>query len=201
MQKTILITGASSGFGRETAKLFNKNGWNVIASMRSPEKEKELNKLGNVRVVHLDVTDKQSIQKAVNEGINQFGKIDVLLNNAGFGAIGALEAATDEIITQQFNVNFYGLIHVTKVVLPYMRQNSEGIIINVSSMGGKITLPFSSLYHATKFAVEGLSEAIQYELNPLGIKLKIIEPGSYRTDFGNRSLITFGIDDFSDYKP
>ncbi|MBT2619876.1 MULTISPECIES: SDR family oxidoreductase [Chryseobacterium] len=201
MQKTILITGASSGFGRETTKLFQKNGWNVIASMRSPEKENELNKLNNVFVTQLDVTNKQSIQEAVNAGISQFGKIDILLNNAGYGAIGAIEAATDELIKQQFDVNLFGLIDVTKAVLPFMRQNKEGVIINISSMGGKITFPFGSLYHATKFAVEGLTEAMQYELNPLGIKLKLIEPGSYRTDFGNRSLAMFGIDGLEDYKP
>lgn len=201
MQKTILITGASSGFGRETAKLFYNNGWNVIATMRSPEKEKELNQLENVFVTHLDVTNKQSIQNAVNAGVEKFGTIDVLLNNAGYGAIGALEAATDELVRQQFEVNLFGLIDVTKVVLPYMRKNKEGVIINISSMGGKITFPFSSLYHATKFAVEGLTEALQYELNPLGIKLKIIEPGSYKTDFGNRSLSMFGIEDFRDYQP
>lgn len=201
MQKTILITGASSGFGRETAKLFHNNGWNVIATMRSPEKEEELNHLENVLVIHLDVTNKQSIQEAVNAGVDKFGTIDVLLNNAGYGAIGALEAATDELIRQQFEVNLFGLIDVTKAVLPYMRKNKEGIIINISSMGGKITFPFGSLYHATKFAVEGLTEAMQYELNPLDIKLKIIEPGSYKTDFGSRSLSMFGIEDFTDYQP
>ncbi|MBK1896229.1 SDR family oxidoreductase [Chryseobacterium paridis] len=201
MQKTILITGASSGFGRETTKLFHNNGWNVIATMRSPEKEKELSQLENVFVIHLDVTNKQSIQDAVNAGVRKFGTIDVLLNNAGYGAIGSLEAATDKIIRQQFEVNLFGLIDVTKAVLPYMRKNKEGVIINISSVGGKITFPFGSLYHATKFAVEGLTEAIQYELNPLGIKLKIIEPGSYRTDFGNRSLTMFGIEGFTDYQP
>ncbi|HWK03500.1 MAG TPA: SDR family oxidoreductase [Puia sp.] len=201
MAKTVLITGASSGFGRETALLFQKNRWNVIASMRSPEKETELSKLGNVLLVRLDVTDKQSIAGAVKAGIEKFGKIDVLVNNAGFGAIGALEAAPDEAIRRQYAINLFGLIDVTKVVLPEMRKNRDGLIINISSMGGRITIPFGSLYNSTKFAIEGLTEALQYELNPLGIQLKIVEPGSYKTNFNGRSMDFFGAGDLSDYQP
>jgi len=200
MTKTVLITGASSGFGKDTVKLFQKNGWNVIATMRSPEKETELSKLSNVLLAKLDVMDKHSIGDAVNKGIEKFGKIDVLVNNAGFGAIGALEAASDEVIRKQFGVNLFGLIDVTKEVLPVMRKNRSGIIINISSMGGRITIPFGSLYNSTKFALEGLTEAMQYELNPLGIKLKIIEPGSYITNFNGRSLDFFGSGNFDDYK-
>ena len=200
MKKTVLITGASSGFGNDTVKLFQQKGWNVIATMRSPENAKELAGLPNVLPVRLDVTDKQSITDAVNQGVATFGSIDVLVNNAGFGAIGAMEAASDETIRQQFGVNLFGLIDVTKAVLPTMRKNRSGIIINVSSMGGKITIPFGSLYNSTKFALEGLTEGLQYELNPLGIKLKIIEPGSYRTNFNGTSLNFFGSGDLEDYK-
>ncbi|MDR6941667.1 SDR family oxidoreductase [Mucilaginibacter pocheonensis] len=201
MKKTVLITGASSGFGKAAVKLFDTNNWNVIATMRSPEKETELSALSNVFVSKLDVTDKLSIQRSVDEGIEKFGKIDVLVNNAGYGALGALEAATEEQIKQQFDVNFFGLINVTKAVLPRMRQQKSGIIINVSSVGGRLTFPFSSLYHATKFAVEGLTESMQYELNPFGIRLKIVEPGGYKTEFSGRSMTLFNTDGLDDYQP
>src|SRR5476649_1549613 len=201
MKKTVLITGASSGFGRAAVKLFDANNWNVIATMRSPEKETELSTLSNVFISKLDVTDRSSIQNAVSEGIGKFGKIDVLVNNAGYGALGALEAATEKQVKQQFDVNLFGLIEVTKAVLPGMRQQKSGIIINVSSVGGRVTFPFSSLYHATKFAVEGLTESVQYELNPLGIRLKIVEPGGYKTEFAGRSMALFGVNGLEDYKP
>lgn len=201
MKNTVLITGASSGFGKETAKLFHKNGWNVIATMRSPEKEAELAALNNILISKLDVTDKATIQSAVKEGIDKFGKIDVLVNNAGYGAIGALETSPEEEIKKQFDVNLFGLIAVTQAVLPFMRQQGAGTIINISSVGGRVTFPFCSLYHATKFAVEGLTESMQYELNPLGIKLKIVEPGGYKTEFSGRSMAFLGGGDLSDYQP
>jgi len=200
MKKTVLITGASSGFGKAAAKLFHIKGWNVIATMRSPEKETELSNLSDVLISKLDVTDKLSIQNTVAAGIEKFGKIDVLVNNAGYGALGALEAATEEQVKQQFDVNFFGLIAVTKAVLAGMRKQRSGIIINVSSVGGRVTFPFSSLYHATKFAVEGLTESLQYELNPLGILLKIVEPGGYKTEFAGRSMTLFSNDGLDDYQ-
>src|ERR1700712_5659521 len=201
MKKTVLITGASSGFGKMAAKLFHTNDWNVIATMRSPEKETELAALSNVFISKLDVTDKLSIHNAVAAGIEKFGKIDVLVNNAGYGALGALEAATEEEIKKQFDVNLFGLIAVTQAVLPGMRQQKSGTIINVSSIGGRVTFPFCSLYHATKFAVEGLTESMQYELNPLGINLKIVEPGGYKTEFAGRSMTLFGGSGMEDYQP
>jgi NAD(P)-dependent dehydrogenase (short-subunit alcohol dehydrogenase family) len=200
MKKTVLITGASSGFGRVAAKLFHTKDWNVIATMRSPEKETELSTLSNVFISKLDVTDKLSIHNAVKAGIEKFGKIDVLVNNAGYGALGALEASTEEQVKQQFDVNFFGLIEVIKAVLPGMRQQRSGTIINVSSVGGRVTFPFSSLYHATKFAVEGLTESMQYELNSLGIRLKIVEPGGYKTEFAGRSMALFGTGGLDDYQ-
>lgn len=201
MKKTVLITGASSGFGKEAVKLFHNNGWNVIATMRSPEKETELSTLSNVLVSKLDVTEKATIQTAVAAGLEKFGQIDVLVNNAGYGALGALEASTGEEVKKQFDVNFFGLIEVTKALLPGMRQQKSGTIINVSSVGGRLTFPFSSLYHATKFAVEGLTESMQYELNPLGIRLKIVEPGGYKTEFSGRSMTLFNTDGLDDYQP
>jgi short-subunit dehydrogenase len=188
MEKTILITGASSGIGKETAKLFQSKGWNVIATMRNPETETELKQLAKVLVTKLDVLDLDSIQKAVDEGIQKFGGIDVLLNNAGYGAYGPLEAFSRDKILRQFNTNVIGLLDVTKAVLPHFRQNKKGIIINISSIGGKITFPLGSLYHGTKFAVEGISEALHYEVEQFGGKVKIVEPGMIATDFAGRSF-------------
>jgi NAD(P)-dependent dehydrogenase (short-subunit alcohol dehydrogenase family) len=191
MKRTVFITGASSGFGKESVHLFHEKGWNVVATMRSPSAGWAAG-LDGVLVERLDVTDAASIEAAVDSAIRTFGSIDVLVNNAGYGALGALEAASDAEIRRQMEVNLFGLIAVTKAVLPFMRARQSGVIVNVSSVGGRVTFPFSTLYHATKFAVEGLTESLQYELNPLGIRTKIIEPGGYRTDFAGRSMSSFG---------
>ncbi len=188
MGKTILITGASSGIGKETAKLFQSKGWNVIATMRNPERETELNQLPNVLVTKLDVLDFDSIQKAFEEGVHKFGGIDVLLNNAGYGAYGPLEVISKDKIIRQFNTNVIGLLDVTKTIIPHFRQNKKGIIINISSIGGKMTFPLGSLYHGTKFAVEGISESLNYEVEQFGGQVKIVEPGMIATDFGGRSF-------------
>ena len=188
MSKTILITGASSGIGKETAKLFQSKGWNVIATMRNPENETELKQLENVLVVKLDVLDLDSIQKAFKEAVQKFGNIDVLLNNAGYGAYGPLESFSREKILRQFNTNVIGLLDVTKTVLSHFRQNKRGIIINISSIGGKMTFPLGSLYHGTKFAVEGISESLNYEVEQFGGQVKIVEPGMIATDFAGRSF-------------
>lgn len=194
MPQTILITGASSGIGKATAKLFQANGWNVIATMRSPEKELELDKLDNVLVTRLDVTDPASINAAIGEGIERFGQIDVLLNNAGYGAYGPLEAFSMDRIERQFNTNVIGLFATSKGVLKHFRENKSGIIVNISSIGGQMTFPLGSLYHGTKFAVEGLSEALHYELEPFGVKVKIVQPGMIKTNFGGSSF-DFAMDD------
>lgn len=188
MRKTILITGASSGIGKETAKFFQSKGWNVVATMRNPEKETELTHLDNVLVTKLDVLDIVSINEAVQKGIKTFGTIEVLLNNAGYGAYGPLESFPRESILRQFNTNVIGLLDVTRALLPHFRENKNGIIINVSSMGGKITFPLGSLYHGTKFAVEGISESLRYEVEQFGGRVKIIEPGAIATDFAGRSF-------------
>lgn len=185
MSKTIIITGASSGFGRETAKLFHVHGWNVVATMRSPENEQELNQLENVLVTRLDVQDTGSVQNAVAEAVRQFGSIDVLLNNAGFGLMGVFESATPDQIHKQFAVNVFGLMDVTHTVLPIMRKQGSGTIINVSSFGGQVGLPFGSVYNSSKFAVEGFSESLSHELAALGISVKVIEPGGVATNFRN----------------
>ena len=196
---TILITGASTGIGHSTAKHFHANGWSVVATMRNPDDGADLADLDNVHVTRLDVTDSDSITHAVDEAIDQFGTIDVLLNNAGYGAYGPLEAFSMDRIRRQFDTNVIGLLEVTKNVLPQMRQQRTGTIINISSIGGQTTFPLGTLYHGTKFAVEGLSEALHYELEPLGIRVRIIEPGIIRTDFGGRSF-DFAIDEtLTDY--
>jgi len=188
MTQTILITGASTGIGKSTAELFQSKGWNVVATMRNPEDGADLAALENVLVTRLDVTDAKSIDTAVAEALENFGAIDVLLNNAGYGAYGPLESFEMERIKRQFDTNVIGLLAVTKAVLPHMRANKSGTIVNISSIGGQMTFPLGTLYHGTKFAVEGLSEALHYELETIGIKVKIIEPGMIATDFGGRSF-------------
>ncbi|ALC82960.1 MULTISPECIES: SDR family oxidoreductase [Bacillus] len=186
--KTILITGASSGIGRATANYFSERGWNVVATMRSPEKETELNRLDCVLVTKLDVERKATIQDAITKGIEHFGKIDVLLNNAGYAAFGPFEAATDVQVKKQFDVNVFGVMNSTKAILPHFRTNKAGMIINLSSIGGRVAFPLISLYHASKWAIEGFSESLYYELATQNIKVKVIEPGNIATDFTGRSL-------------
>ncbi|MFK8034729.1 MAG: SDR family oxidoreductase [Hyphomicrobiales bacterium] len=200
MTKTILITGASSGIGKVTAKLFQSKGWNVIATMRSPDKEEELNQLDNMLVTRLDVTDETSIAKAVENGISRFGKIDVLLNNAGYGAYGPLEAFPMERIRRQFDTNVIGLLATTKALLSHFRANASGTVINISSIGGQITFPLGALYHGTKFAVEGISESLHFELEAFGVKVKIVEPGMIATDFGGRSFDFVNDDAMEEYQ-
>jgi NAD(P)-dependent dehydrogenase (short-subunit alcohol dehydrogenase family) len=199
MSKTIIITGASSGFGRETAKLFQQQGWNVVATMRSPENDQELSGLENILVTRLDVQDIATIQNVVTEAINRFGSIDVLLNNAGYGLMGVFESATSEQIQKQYAVNIFGLMDVTRAVLPQMRQQGSGTIINISSFGGQVGLPFGSLYNSSKFAVEGFSESLSHELSALGIFVKIIEPGGVNTNF--RTGIEMIKNEIPEYNP
>ena len=200
MNKTILITGASSGIGKESAKLFQSKGWNVIATMRNPEGETELKQLENVLVTKLDVLDLDSIQKAFRDGIQTFGGVDVLLNNAGYGAYGPLEAFSRDKILRQFNTNVIGLLDVTKAVLPHFRQNKKGVIINISSIGGRMTFPLGSLYHGTKFAVEGISESLNFEVEQFGGQVKIVEPGMIATDFAGRSFDFSNDENLTEYQ-
>ena len=187
MNKVILITGASSGIGKETAKLFQTKNWKVAATMRVPEKAEDLQKIADVECFQLDVTEVDSIKSAINDTIEKFGRIDAVVNNAGYGLIGAFEAATQEQIEKQFQTNVFGLMNVCREILPYFREQKRGTIVNIASVGGRITFPLYSLYHATKWAVEGFSESLQYEVEPFGIKIKIIEPGPIKTDFYDRS--------------
>ncbi|MGH1517935.1 SDR family oxidoreductase [Chryseobacterium sp. JK1] len=198
MKNTVFITGASSGLGKASAILFQQKGWNVIAAMRSPENEKELNLLENVVLVKLDVTNRQEIQGAVEQGLEKFETIDVLLNSAGYGLMGVFESSNPDQIENQFAVNVLGLMNVIKEVLPTMRNQRKGMIINISSFGGITAGPFASLYNSSKFAVEGFSEALHFEVSAFGIDVKIIEPGSIATDFRNSiEMIHNTIEDYN----
>ncbi len=196
--KTVLITGTSTGIGKSLVKIFQSNGWNVIATMRKPENETELNKLSNVLVTELDVTKQTTIDSAITKGIEAFGKIDALINNAGIGMMGIAEASNEALMQRIFDVNVFGVIRTTKSILPHMRTNKSGLILNVTSIVGIFTLPYQGLYHATKHAVEGFTGSIQYELKPLGIDVKLVEPGGVETEFANNISLT-GDNEIADY--
>ncbi len=190
-RKTVLITGASSGIGKSCALYFHEKGWNVAATMRNPQKVSELANLPHCRLFTLDVTDESSIENAIRGAVAVFGKIDVLVNNAGYGAVGIFEASKASQIEQQFSTNVFGLMNVTKAVIPFMRETNGGTIINIASIAGRLAFPLYSIYHASKWAVEGFSESLAYELRQFNIKIKIIEPGAIRTDFYSRSQDLF----------
>lgn len=187
MQKTIFITGASSGLGKATARLFQSKGWKVIATMRNPGSETELNQLTDVTLLPLDVTDPKQIKETVGRAL-ALGDVDVVFNNAGYGLMGPLEALSDEQITKEINTNLLGVIRITQAFIPAFRAKGNGIFITTTSIGGSVAFPISSIYHATKFALEGWSESMWYELKTLNIDIKTVAPGGIYTDFGSRSL-------------
>ncbi|KFE71407.1 SDR family oxidoreductase [Hyalangium minutum] len=199
MKKTVLITGASSGFGKATAELFAARGWNVIATMRTPQE------LPGTFVTPLDVQKPETIRAAIDAGLTRFGRIDAVVNNAGYGAFGVFELTPDEKVREQFEVNVFGVMNVVRAVLPHFRANKGGCIVNVSSGAGVFALPMISLYNASKFALEGFSESLSYELGALGIRVKIVEPGGViTTKFGERSakeasLLSSGIRDYDSF--
>ena len=188
MEKVVLITGASSGIGLHTAKLFQTKNWKVAATMRTPENAEDLKKIVDIECLRLDVTDVDSIKTAIAATLEKFGRIDAIVNNAGFAVVGPFEAASQEDIEREMNTNVYGVMNVCREILPYFRDQKRGIIVNVASMGGRLTFPLYSIYHASKWALEGFSEALQYEVKEFGIKIKIIEPGPIKTDFYDRSM-------------
>ncbi len=186
--KVVFITGCSSGFGLLTAARLASHGHQIIATMRDPTKKGELLEElkrrggGSLEVLPLDVTDPVSIQKTVSETIHRYKKIDVLVNNAGFGMGGFFEDLMDKEIRRQMETNFFGVQNVIREVIPFMRQKKNGKIINISSIAGLYALPGFGAYNASKWAVEGFSESLYYELKPFGIKVCLIEPGSYKTE-------------------
>ncbi|MDH7446423.1 oxidoreductase [Aquimarina sp. 2201CG14-23] len=182
MAKVVLITGASSGIGKESAKLLLKKGYVVYGSARRTEKMKDIEELG-VKLLAMDVTKDDSMTEGIQTIINQEGHIDILVNNAGYGSYGSLEDVPMDEAKYQFEVNVFGLARLTQLVLPYMRTQNSGKIINISSIGGKIGEPHGSWYHATKFAVEGLSDSIRMELKQFGIDVVVIQPGAIKTEW------------------
>ena len=185
MAKTVLITGCSTGLGRLTAKTFQAQGWNVVATMRTPEKESELNQLDNLLLTRLDVTDQASIEQAIASAVDAFGSIDVLVNNAGYGGHAAVEQASDEMVRRMFDTNVFGVFNTTRSIVPLFRKQGSGTIVNVTSMAGMIGIPLESAYCASKWAVEGFTEALALECRDLNIKVHSILPGAYATSFGN----------------
>lgn len=181
--KVILITGTTSGIGYQTAKLLSEQGHQVYGAGRRIDKLESLRKIG-VKAIQLDITDELSIKKAVDSVIQQAGRIDVLVNNAGYGSYGAIEDVTIEEAKRQFDVNLFGLARLTQLVLPHMRAQNTGCIINTSSMAGRMTSYFGAWYHATKYALEGFSDALRMEVKQFGINVVLIEPGSIKTDWG-----------------
>lgn len=183
-QKVILLTGASSGIGKQTAEVLAKEGHKVYTGARRVDQMESLKAFG-VTPLKLDVTDEESIVAAVAQVIRKEGRIDVLINNAGYGSYGAIEDVTTEEAKAQFEVNLFGLARLTREVLPYMRKQGSGRIINVTSMGGRLVTYLGAWYHATKFAVEAFSDALRMEVKEFGIEVSIIEPGGIKTEFGD----------------
>ncbi|SER36904.1 NADP-dependent 3-hydroxy acid dehydrogenase YdfG [Faunimonas pinastri] len=184
------ITGCSTGFGRELARLVLERGWKAVVTARDASKVQDLTEghEGNARAIALDVTDPAQIKKAVSEAEQAFGGIDVLVNNAGYGYMAAVEEGEEDEIRAMFETNFFGLAATIRAVLPGMRKRKRGTIVNISSVGGLVGFPGSGYYAATKFAVEGLSDSLSKELAPLGLKVLVVEPGPFRTDWAGRSL-------------
>ena len=193
-QKVAVVTGSSSGIGFETALLLARSGFHTYASMRNLEKSKKITEISNreklpLQIVQLDVNDDRSVNEAIDKIASENKRIDVAVNNAGYGLFGSLEDTSIEEIKSQFETNFFGVIRVTQKVLPVMRmQWSGGTIVNVSSVGGCVGVPILSAYQSTKFALEGLSESMSYELASFGIRVVIIEPGFIRTNIMNSSI-------------
>lgn len=185
MSKTVLITGTSSGFGRLTALKFQAEGWKVAATMRSPEKEAELDKLDNVLVAKLDVTDTASIEQAVGAAIDRFGAIDVLVNNAGVGAHGLFELYDENEARALYETDVFGTMNVCRCVLPHMRERRQGRVIVVTSVAGLIGGPATALYSGCKFALEGFTESLAMEYSAWGIKAYTVAPGAFDTGFGS----------------
>jgi len=184
------ITGCSTGFGRELAKLVLDRGYRVVVTARDPAKIQDLVKgrEGRAVAVKLDVTDPMQVSEAVKKAESAFGSVDVLVNNAGYGYVGALEESDHADARAMMETNFFGLARMIHEVIPAMRRRRRGFVVNISSIGGLVGFPGVGYYNATKFAVEGLSEALSKEVAPLGIKVLVVEPGPFRTDWAGRSL-------------
>jgi len=183
MGKTVLVTGASAGIGKATAILLAQSGYNVYGAARRIEKMEDLKDYG-IKPIGLDVTKEESISTCVEQIFKEAGSIDILVNNAGFGAYGAIEDVSMQDAKYQLEVNVFGAMRLTQLVLPGMRQNKYGKVVNISSVGGKIAFPFGGWYHASKFAIEALSDAMRIEVKEFGIDVIVIEPGGTKSEWG-----------------
>lgn len=211
IQKIILVTGSSSGFGRLTAETLARQGHTVFASMRGIEGKNaktsaEVRALAQkeklaLHVIELDVTDDTSAEGAVAEVIEQAGRIDVLVNNAGIAYAGLSETFPVTQVQQQFDVNFFGVVRMNRAVLPHMRRQGSGLLIHISSTGGRLAMPFMGVYTASKFALEALAEAYRYELSGLGVDSVIIEPGTYPTNAPHNAVFAIDQARITDYGP
>ncbi|WP_276482413.1 oxidoreductase [Paraflavitalea pollutisoli] len=190
MSKVWFITGSSRGLGRSLTEAVLASGYRVVATARKPEQLQDLvaQYPGQILPVRLDVTNKTEIKAAVAAAIDQYGRIDVLVNNAGFGITGAAEAFTDEQVTSQLEANLYGPIEITRAIIPYMRRQKSGRILQISSIGGRTGTPGITIYQAAKWGLSGFSEALAKELSPLGILVTSVEPGGFRTDWAGDSM-------------
>ncbi|MBS0362592.1 MAG: SDR family oxidoreductase [Proteobacteria bacterium] len=188
MTQTIFITGASTGLGRATAELFAAKGWKVFATMRNPDGAGDLGKVAGVTLLKLDVTKPDQVAAAAKAALAA-GPVDVLFNNAGYGLAGPFEGASDAQLVDELDTNLLGVMRVTQAFLPAMRERKSGTIVTTTSIGGLVTFPFNSVYHATKWGLEGWSESLAYELAPFGIRVKTVAPGGIATDFAGRSLV------------
>jgi NAD(P)-dependent dehydrogenase (short-subunit alcohol dehydrogenase family) len=177
MTKSVFITGTSSGYGKATAQLFLDRGWNVVATMRQPNQAIFRGPADRLRALPLDVTDPDSVSKAISDGIAAFGAIDALVNNAGIGLMSAFEATPERVMREVFETNTFGLMSVCRAVIPHMRERGKGVIINVTSSAGIAPMPLVAIYTASKCAVEGFSESLSYEMGVLGIRVRLVEPG------------------------
>jgi NAD(P)-dependent dehydrogenase (short-subunit alcohol dehydrogenase family) len=198
MAKTVLITGAASGIGQATAEYFWQQGWNVAATRRRAVVDGEAPARPRLAHPMLDVTQPETITAAVQQTLAQFGRLDVVVNNAGYALMGPLEGVTPAQLEQQFRTNVFGLVATTQAVLPIFRRQGQGTIVNVASIGGRLAFPLASSYHATKWAVEGLSEALRYELGRFNVAVKLIEPGGIRTNFIHRGTVWADHPDYAD---
>ena len=186
MTKTVIITGASSGVGKACAELFYRSGWNVVATARAIATLGFLPDTDQTLKLRIDVTNESSIVDAMTAAIHRFGSIDVLVNNAGIGLGGAFESITDNELRDIFSVNFFGAASAIRAVAPLMRRQRAGVIVNVTSITGRLGLPFMGSYDATKFALEGLSESLRYEFSLVGVRIKLVEPGGVKTRFAHK---------------
>jgi len=195
MHQVALITGCSSGIGYETALMLARNGFHTFATMRDTKKSDSLAKTSEkeklaLEILELDVNDDTSIENAINRVKSEAKRIDILINNAGYGLVGFFEDLTLDEIRNQFETNFFGVLNITKKVIPIMRLQKSGTIVNISSGAGQVGFPGISAYVSTKFAVEGFSESLTYELSPFGIKVIIIEPGVIKSNFFSNCIIS-----------